>query len=50
MSGEEDFIQQIKAKIPFVPTFNADRPFVFLVKDNASNTILFMGMCSNPAE
>ncbi len=31
-------------------TFRADRPFNFFIKDNVSNTILFMGRVINPAE
>jgi serpin B len=30
------------------PTFNANRPFVFVIKDNATGSILFMGRVSNP--
>ena len=32
------------------PVFRADRPFVFMIKDNASNSILFVGRLTNPAE
>jgi serine protease inhibitor len=36
--------------ISLTPTFNADRPLVFLVKENAMNTILFIGRHSNPVK
>jgi len=29
--------------VPFVPTFKADRPFVFLIRDRVTDTILFIG-------
>lgn len=29
--------------VPFVPTFKADRPFVFLIRDRVTDTILFLG-------
>ena len=32
------------------PVFRADRPFVFMVKDNTSNSVLFIGRLTNPAE
>jgi serpin B len=31
------------------PVFRADRPFIFLIKENGSDTILFMGRVVNPA-
>jgi len=31
------------------PVFRADHPFVFLIRDNASNSVLFMGRVENPA-
>jgi serine protease inhibitor len=35
--------------VPFTPQFRADRPFVFLIRDRKSDTVLFMGRVVNPA-
>ncbi len=36
--------------IPDTPVFRADHPFMFIIKDNRTGSILFMGRVMNPAE
>jgi len=37
-----------KKLVPFIPDFKADRPFVFLIRDRKSGTILFLGRVEDP--
>jgi len=34
--------------IPFIPHFRADKPFIYMIRDNASGSILFLGRMNNP--
>ena len=42
-------VVNIESAGPFVPSFIANRPFVFLIRDNATGSVLFMGRMMNPA-
>ena len=34
--------------VPFIPKFHADRPYLFLIRDAKSGTILFLGRMGSP--
>jgi serpin B len=34
----------------FIPRFNADRPFIFLIRDKATNCVLFVGRMTTPTK
>ena len=34
--------------VPFVPTFHADRPFIFLIREREGGTVLFLGRVMRP--
>jgi serine protease inhibitor len=38
----------VPQSIPFTPTFKADRPFVFLIRDVKTGSVLFLGRMMNP--
>lgn len=35
-------------RLPFVPLFRADRPFLVVIRDRASGALLFIGRCARP--
>jgi len=37
-------------QIERIPVFRADHPFLFLIRDRRSGTILFLGRVTNPKE
>jgi len=38
----------VRKSVEIPVEFNANRPFMFLIRDNQSGTILFMGRVTNP--
>jgi len=36
--------------VPFTPTFKADRPFIFLIRDTKTGAVLFVGRMTNPKQ
>jgi serpin B len=43
-------VQGVSARmtVPFTPTFQADRPFLFVIRDKQTHSVLFMGRINNP--
>lgn len=39
----------VETSVPILPVFRADRPFVFVIHDNKTKSILFMGKIVNPS-
>jgi serine protease inhibitor len=40
----------IPMDMPFTPTFKADRPFLFLVREAETGSVLFMGRMTAPVQ
>jgi len=38
----------ISLREPLIPVFRADHPFIFLIQENQTGSILFMGRVSEP--
>ncbi|MBI5688119.1 MAG: serpin family protein [Verrucomicrobia bacterium] len=36
--------------VPFIPTFRANHPFLFFIRDRATGTLLFLGRLMNPKD
>ena len=34
--------------VPFTPTFKADRPFVYVIRDRETGSVLFLGRVMQP--
>ncbi len=41
-------VEGVTSVAPAIPTFRADRPFVFLIRDNKTGSVLFIGRVMNP--
>jgi serpin B len=39
----------VETSVPLIPVFRADRPFVFVIHDNKTKSILFMGKVVDPS-
>ena len=35
---------------PFIPTFTADRPFIYLIREKSTRRVLFLGRMTDPTE
>ena len=41
-------MNRIHQNVPFTPEFKANRPFVFLIREKSTGSILFMGRMTEP--
>jgi serpin B len=39
---------EMPTTIPFIPTFRADRPFIFMIHERSTGSILFLGRMMHP--
>jgi len=37
-----------RPRTPFIPHFRADKPFIYMIRDNQTGSILFLGRMNNP--
>ena len=47
-AGAVTVVVIIETSIPLIPTVNVNRPFLFVIRDNQTNSILFMGKMMDP--
>ncbi|HQU57800.1 MAG TPA: serpin family protein [Saprospiraceae bacterium] len=40
----------VETSVPLIPAFKADHPFVFIIRENQTNSVLFIGKMMNPNE
>ncbi len=41
--------EALPTTVPFTPTFRADRPFIYLIRDTKTGAVLFLGRVLNPS-
>jgi serine protease inhibitor len=40
----------VETSVPLIPDFRADKPFLFVIRDKKTNSVLFIGKMMNPVE